>query len=125
MPTPATPPTTFAALWEDLKTEALNLWQSVKNEATAIEASLVPTIEADVVLGLSQFKSFALNMVMTLAGQEFANLTGAQKNVITAASIVATAKTQGTVIVAQDAQLLAQQAYQGLASTVSTIAAAK
>lgn len=119
--TAASAPTTFSALWDDLKTDALNLWQNVKAEATTIEANLAPTIEADVVLVLNQFKTFALNMVMTLAGQEFANLTGTQKNVITVASIIATAKAQGTTIVAQDAQLLAQQAYQGLASTVATI----
>ncbi len=113
--------TTFTELWEEIKTEALNIWQGVKNEALVLEHTLVPTVEADIVLVLSQFKSVALDTVMALAQQEFANLTGTQKQDITVQSILGAAKNAGKVIVQQDAVLLAQQAYQGLASTVSTV----
>lgn len=113
--------TTFTELWDEMKTEALNIWQSVKNEAVVLEHNIVPTVEADLVAALGQFKGLALSMVMTLAGSAFGNLTGTQKNAITVTTILQSALAQGKTIALQDAQLLAQQAYQGLASTVSSI----
>lgn len=119
--TASSAPTTFAALWDELKTDALNLWQSVKNEAIAIEHDLVPVAEADIVAGLAQFKTLALNTVLALAQNVFAGLTGTAKNAITVQTIIQTAAAQGKTIALQDAQLLAQQAYNGLVSTVGTV----
>lgn len=113
------PVTSFAALWDELKTDALNLWQSVQGKAVAAEAKIVPVIEQDIMLVLSQFRSVATNMVMTLATAEFNNLTGAQKNTITAATIVSAAKAAGQSVLQQDAQMLAQQAYHAVATTLT------
>lgn len=113
------PVTSFAALWDELKTDALNLWQSVQGKAIAAEAKIVPVIEQDIMLVLSQFRSVATNMVMTLATAEFNNLTGAQKNTITAATIVSAAKAAGKTVLQQDAQMLAQQAYHAVATTLT------
>jgi hypothetical protein len=110
--------TTFSQLIEEIKTEALNLWQGLKTEVLTFEHNIVPVIEADLVLVLSQFKGLATSMIMTLATQEFANLTGGQKNTITVNTIIEAAKAAGKPIVAQDAQLLAQQAYNAIASTI-------
>ena len=115
--------TTFSGLWDELKTEALNAWQNIKTEAVALEQKFVPVAEADIATGLSQFKTLAVQLVLSLAGQEFANLTGSQKNTITTASIIATAKSLGTQIVQQDAAMLAQQAYNAVVTTVNTGAA--
>lgn len=115
--------TTFSGLWDELKTEALNAWQNIKTEAVALEQKFVPVAEADIATGLAQFKTLAVQLVLSLAGQEFANLTGAQKNTITTASIIATAKSLGTQIVQQDAAMLAQQAYNAVVTTVNTGAA--
>lgn len=109
---------TFAGLWDEIKTEALNFWQSIKNDAVTIEHNLIPIVEQDLALLLSQFKSLAVTMVTTLATQEFQNLTGGQKNTITVNTIVAAAKSAGKTIAAQDANLLAQQVYNGLISTL-------
>jgi hypothetical protein len=113
--------TTFSELWAEMKTEALNIWQSVKAEAVTLEHNLVPAIESDLVTVLSQFKGVALNTVMSLAGAEFANLTGTQKNAITVNTIVQTALATGKAVALQDAQLLAQQAYNGLTTTVDSV----
>ena len=109
---------TFVELIEEIKTEALNLWQNLKGQALSFEHSIVPVIEQDLVLVLGQFKSLATNMIMTLAQAEFANLTGGQKNIITVNTIVEAAKAAGKPILLQDAQLLAQQAYNAIASTL-------
>jgi hypothetical protein len=109
---------TFSGLWEELKTDALNFWQSVKNEAVTIEHNLVPVIESDLALVLSQFKNLAVTLITTFAQQEFANLTGGQKNIITVNTIIAAAKSAGHDIAVQDAQLLAQQVYNALVSSL-------
>src|SRR5258706_14846469 len=99
---------TFSALWDELKTEALNAWESVKNEAVYLEHTFVPILEQDIVLVLSQFKGLAVNIIMTLAKQEFDNLTGGQKNIITVQTILSAAASGGKEIALQDAQILAQ-----------------
>lgn len=121
MTTATAPATTFAGLWDDLKTEALNAWQAVKADAAALETSLVPVVESDIATVLSQFKTVAINTVMTLATSQFANLTGAQKNTITVNTVVQSALASGKTVALQDATMLAQQAYNALASTVATI----
>lgn len=121
MTTATAPATTFSGLWDDLKTEALNAWQAVKNDAVALESKLVPVVESDIATVLSQFKSVAINTVMTLATAQFANLTGAQKNTITVNTVVQSALAAGKTVALQDATMLAQQAYNALASTVGTV----
>lgn len=102
---------TFADLFEEIKTAALNAVQSLKGKLVQFEHDAVPVIEQDLLLLLNQFKGVAVSLVTTLAQQEFENLTGAQKNTITVQTIVASAKAAGKDIAVQDAQLLAQQAY--------------
>jgi hypothetical protein len=112
---------TFSDLWDEIKTAALNEVQSLKNTIIQWEGRLVPTIESDLVLVLSQFKSLAVNMVTTLAAAEFANLTGGQKQSITVNTIIQSALNAGKPIAIQDAQLLAQQAYNAVKSAVADV----
>lgn len=116
--TTAAPVTSFTSLWEELKTDALNIWQSVQGKAVAAEGKIVPIVEKDIMLVLSQFRGIATSMVMTLATAEFNNLTGGQKNTITAATIMQAARSAGQVVLQQDAQMLAQQAYHAIATTL-------
>lgn len=113
--------TTFSQLWDEIKTAALNEVQSVKNIIVQWEGRIVPTIEADLVTVLSQFKSLAVNMVTTLAAAEFANLTGGQKQTITVNTIIQSALAAGKPVALQDAQLLAQQAYQAVKAAVADV----
>lgn len=112
--------TTLSQFWETLKTDALNLWQTVKADVTAEAVKFEPIVEADLVLVLSQLKTVALNTIMALATAEFQNLTGTQKNTITVNTIVQSAVASGKTIALQDAQLLAQQSYNALATAVSS-----
>lgn len=115
------PATTFVELWDEVKTEALNAWAALKTDVVAIEHTIVPVIEADLVAVLSQLKGIAVQMVMTLATQEFQNLTGAQKNVITTQSILNMAVALGKPIAQQDAQMLAQQAFNAVAAGAKAV----
>jgi hypothetical protein len=110
--------TTFVELFAELKTEALNAVESVKNQLISFEHALVPVVESDITLVLSQFKAVAVNIVTTLATQEFANLSGTQKNTITVTSILSAAEAAGKTIAVQDAQLLAQQAYNAVVTSL-------
>lgn len=112
---------TFSQLWEEIKTTALNEVQSLKNTIIQWEGRIVPTVEQDLVLVLAQFKSLAVNMVTTLAAQEFANLTGGQKQTITVNTIIQSALAAGKPVALQDAQLLAQQAYQAVKQAVADV----
>ena len=113
--------TTFTELWAELKAEATAAWASVKGEVTIIEHNIVPVVESDIATILSQLKAAAVNTVMTLAQQEFANLTGTQKNTITVNTIVQSAIASGKTILTQDAAVLAQQAYQAVATTRAAV----
>jgi len=115
----AAPATTFAGLFTDLKTEATAFVKSLEAGAIALEHTIVPVVESDIATVLSQFKTVALNTVMSLASAEFNNLTGAQKNAITTNTIVQAAVASGKTIAQQDAQMLAQQAYNALATTLA------
>lgn len=110
---------TFTQLWEELKTDALNAWQHVQSEVLVIERNLVPVIEQDLILVFSQVKTTAINMILTLATQEFQNLTGGQKNTITVQTVLAAAKTAGKELALQDAQLIVQQSYNALVTTLA------
>lgn len=102
---------TFSELWDEIKTVALNVVQTIKADLVQFEHSAVPVIEEDLVLVLNQFKSLAVGLVTTLATAEFQNLTGGQKNTITTQSIFQAALAAGKPIAEQDAALLAQQAF--------------
>ena len=115
--------TTFAQLWDEIKTEALNVVQNLKAEFSAEEKKVVPVVEADLAMIFSQLKGVAVSTAATLATQEFANLTGAQKQSITINSIMSTAVALGKPVVQQDAQMLAQQAYHGTQDAIATLAA--
>lgn len=110
--------TTFAELWAEIKTDALNAWQALKADVTAEEHKIVPIIQQDLVVVLSQFKTLAINTVLMLATMEFNNLTGAQKNTITANTILQAAIASGKQLGKQDAIMLAQQAFNELAASV-------
>lgn len=115
--------TTFADLWAEIKTDALNVVQNLKAEFKTFETKAVPVIEADLAAILSQVKNVATQLAANLATQEFANLTGAQKQTITINSVMATAVALGKPIAQQDAQMLAQQAYYGTQDAIATLAA--
>lgn len=115
--------TTFAQLWDEIKTEALNVVQNLKAEFVTFETKAVPVVEADLVAIFSQLKGIATTTAATLATQEFANLTGGQKTTITLNSIMATAVALGKPIVQQDAQMIAQQAYHGTQDAIATLTA--
>lgn len=111
--------TTFTELASEIEIAALNAVQSLKNTVVGWEHTLVPVIESDLVLVLSQFKGIAINMVTTLAQQEFANLSGTQKNTITVQTILQSAIAAGKPVAQQDAQMVAQQAFNAVVSAVS------
>lgn len=111
--------TTFTELASEIETAALNAVQSLKNTLVTWEHTLVPVVESDLVLVLSQFKNLAISMVTTLAAQEFANLTGTQKNTITVQTVLQAALAAGKPIAQQDAQLLSQQVYNAVVSAVA------
>lgn len=117
--TQATPATSFQQLWDELKTAALNAWQTLKGQAIAAEKAIVPVVEQDVFVVLGQFKGVAVDTILTLAGSAYSNLTGTQKNAITANTVYQAAIASGKKIALQDAQMFAQQAYQALVSTVT------
>lgn len=102
---------TFNDLFEEIKTAAFNAVQSLKGKLVQFEHAAVPVIEQDLLILLNQFKGLAVNLVTTLAQAEFENLTGTQKNTITVQTILASVKSSGKDIAVQDAQLLAQQAF--------------
>lgn len=110
---------TFTELFDEIKTVALNEVQSLKNTLVSWEHTLVPVVESDLILILSQLKGIAVSMITTLAGQEFANLTGGQKNTITVQTILQSAIAAGKPVATQDAQMLAQQAFHAVVSAVS------
>lgn len=111
--------TTFTELLSEIETTALNAVQSLKNSVVTWEHTLVPVVESDLVLVLSQFKSLAVNMVTTLAQEEFANLSGTQKNKITVETILQSAVAAGKPIAQQDAQMVAQQAFNAVISAIT------
>lgn len=111
---------TFSDLWDEIKTAALNVVSTIKADLVQFEHNAVPVIEADLVLVLSQFKSLAVSMITTLATAEFANLTGGQKNTITVNTIIQSALAAGKPIALQDAQVLAQQAFNAVTYAVGS-----
>lgn len=111
----------FVNLFDELKTEALNLWENLKNSAASevnlIVSELGPVVKSEVAVVLSQLKSLAINTVVSLAQTEFSNLTGDQKHSITVNTIVQAALVQGKTLALHDAAVLAQGAFDALAAT--------
>ena len=120
--TAAAPATTFAQLWDNLKAEAVTEIAKLKADAVAFEANIVPTIEADIVTVLDQFKSLAINTVLKFAQAEFANMSGEEKlgNVVT--TVVQAAESAGKSIALGDAQTLAQQAFNAVSGALAPAA---
>lgn len=118
--TSATVPT-FSSMFADLKTEAVAEWEKLKGEAAAdvayIAASLGPVIKSEAAVVLSQFKTVAIQTVIMLARQEYATLTGAQKNGITANTILQSAYASGKSVALQDAATFAQDAFDAFNET--------
>jgi hypothetical protein len=114
-------PAGFSGLCDELKTEALNAWENLKSKGEAevqlIAKGLGPVIVAEAATVLSQFKSVAISTVMMLAQAEYANLTGAQKNGITANTILQAAAASGKALALDDAKTLAQGAFDALTAT--------
>lgn len=119
--TVATTSVGFVSLFDELKTEALNLWENLKNTAAAevnlVVSELGPVVKSEVAVVLSQLKSLAINTVVSLAQTEFSNLTGDQKHSITVNTIVQAALVQGKTLALHDAAVLAQGAFDALAAT--------
>lgn len=122
MSSAASKATTFAELWDQTKTAALNVVQNLMGKLKTFEAKAVPVIESDLVAILAQLNGVATATAATLATQEFSNLTGGQKQAITVNSIMATAVALGKPVIEQDAQMLAQQAYHGTMDAIATLA---
>lgn len=112
--------TTFSELWDEIKTAALNEVQVVKNDLVQWEGKIVPVVETDLVTVLSQLKGLAISLVTQFATAEFANLTGVQKQAITVTSLVQSAIASGKTLAVQDAQVLAQQAYNAVQYAVGS-----
>lgn len=112
---------TFSSLFEELKTEALNKWEALKSEAAhdvaIIAANLGPVVSAEAKVVLSQFKAIAIDTVVMLARAEFASLSGAQKNSITANTIMQSAVASGKTVLLSDAASFAQDAFDALNGT--------
>ncbi|HVZ60665.1 MAG TPA: hypothetical protein VG892_07760 [Terriglobales bacterium] len=113
--------TSFAGLWADVQAEAKKLWAAAGAELKAFEAAFVPAAEQDLAAAGSALYKLAVNMAWTLATQEFANLTGGQKNAITVTSIKQAAITAGTPLVNGVAEKLAEDAYQALKTTAPSL----
>lgn len=84
------PATTIADFWLELKTDASIEWARVKTAAAAVEAIVVkdalavekaiePIVEAELVAIMSALKQYALTKVLELAGEEYAALSGQEK----------------------------------------------
>jgi len=117
-------PTGLAGLFDELKTEALNIWENIKNEAVhdveVIAEKLGPLVKSEAAILLGQLKTIALNTVVSLAQAEFDSLTGAQKHTITANTIVQAAIASGKSVALQDAKTLAQGAFDALVYAAPT-----
>lgn len=114
--------TTFEGLWTELEDGAKALLAEAGEKLQEIEANIVPTIEADIVMVLSQFKDLAIQTVMQFASAEFANMTGQEKNGNVVTTVFQAAEAAGKNIAIQDAQLLAQQAYNAVATNLAPAA---
>lgn len=114
--------TTFSGLWDELKTEAAAEVAKLKADAVAFEANIVPVIEADVVALLSQFKSLAVQTVLSLAGAAGAAMTGEEKLGTVVTTVLQSAETQGKAIALGDAQTLAQQAFNAVGTALAPAA---
>lgn len=111
----------FTNVFDELKTEALNIWENLKAageaEVATVASALGPVVKSEVAEVLSQLKTLALNTVVSLAQTEFENLTGGQKHSITTNTIMQAALASGKQLALQDAATLAQGAFDALAST--------
>lgn len=109
---------TFPDLWGELKSEASAEWAKLKAEAVSFEHTVIPIIEADVVAILSQFKTLAVQTVLSLAQAEFAALSGSEKQSTVVTTVFQAAEAQGLNVAIQDVRMFAQQAYDAVATTV-------
>lgn len=112
---------TFAELGAELIADAEAAWQKIKDTAIEIEHNIVPVIEADIVAVLSQFKQLAIDTVLNFAQAEFNNLTGAEKQSNVVTTVFQAAEAAGKNMAIQDARLLAQQAYDAVKATASSL----
>jgi hypothetical protein len=108
--------TTFAELWSELKSDAAASVAAVKAEAVALETQIVPVIESDIVLVLSQLKQLAIDTVLTAAKEA---LTGGEKLGLVVTTVLQAAEAEGKAIAVGDAQMLAQQAYYAVSTALT------
>ncbi len=111
--------TTFAGLWDELKTEAATAVATLKADAKALEANIVPVIESDVAAVLSQSKGLAITLVTQFAGEAFQTVSGAEKIGTVATAVYQAAIGAGKNIAIQDAVMFAQQAFNAVAAALA------
>ena len=109
--------------WDNIKTAALNVWQTIKGTATEVYDRVEPQVAADLKTVFDQLFPVALDLVAAFATSAFDHLTGAQKGAIVDASLIATAKAQSLTLLEADAPMLRQLAYRAVGVTAPADAA--
>ena len=97
-----------------VKTEVESVSAGVNNFLLKIEPIAVSDLEAL----WAATKQLAITVVIMFAQQEFAALTGAQKQANVIANVTAYAKAQGLKVTSAMAQTVAQQAYTVVATNL-------
>lgn len=110
------PTITFSGLWDDLKAEAKALVQAAIDEGKKLEATIVPLIESDAATILSQFKTLAIQTVISLGAAELSALSGQEKQSTVVTTVYQAAQAAGKQIAIQDVRMFAQQAYNAVAT---------
>lgn len=110
--------TTFSGLWDDLKAEANTLVQGAIAEGKKLEETIVPLIEADAVAVLSQFKTLAIQTVISLGAGELSALSGQEKQSTVVTTVFQAAQAAGKQVAIEDVRMFAQQAYNAVATTL-------
>lgn len=108
--------TTFVELWNELKADAAAAVKAVEAKAVELEHYIVPVIEADLAMAFSQLKSVAIQAVMEAATL---GLTGNEKLGTVVTTVYQHAEANAINIGLTDAQLLAQQAYNAVATSLN------
>lgn len=106
--------------WDNLKTDAMNFWQTVEGDAVTIGKNLAAVVKADVPIILKQLEPICYNLVAGFAAAEFSQLTGGQKAAAVDTALLATAKAQSLALLPQDAAMLRQQVVNVLGLTAPT-----
>lgn len=110
--------TTFSELWLEIEGAAASAVAAVKSEIASIENQIVPVIEADLVLALSQLKDIAIAAVLDAAKMA---ISGEEKLSTVVTTVFQHAEANAIAVGIEDVRLLAQQAYHAVAKAVGAL----